>query len=160
MHRNAPGEIAGQFADAGFCRPLRLAFLWAYWAGYIDATAQYLRSEHHVKVFRARQQTHVGVLNGQYRFADDGFGPVEDEFVYGAEIDIDALDHAMREFDPDGIIVLSWRKHAYRQLMKRWAGKSVRIVCLDNQWRGHPGALLSRNELPYFFKQWGGRALR
>ncbi|WP_198026651.1 glycosyltransferase [Bradyrhizobium sp. ARR65] len=111
-------------------------------------------------VFRARQQGHVGILNDQYRFADDSFGPVEAELSYGAEIDVDALDRALRKFEPDGIIVLSWRRDAYRQLMKRWAGRAVRIVCLDSQWRGHLGALLSRRELPLLLKQWGGLALR
>jgi glycosyltransferase involved in cell wall biosynthesis len=160
MQRNAPAEVTGRSAHAGLCRPLRLAFLWAYWTGYIDATVQYLRSEHHVMIFRARQQAHVGSLNGQYRFAEESFGPVEAELTYGAEIDVDALDRALREFEPDGIIVLSWRRRAYRQLMKRWAGRAVRIVCLDSQWRGHLGALRSGREFPLLLKQWGGRALR
>jgi glycosyltransferase involved in cell wall biosynthesis len=160
MQRNAPAEVTGRSAHAGLCRPLRLAFLWAYWTGYIDATVQYLRSEHHVMVFRARQQAHVGSLNGQYRFAEESFGPVEAELTYGAEINVDALDRALREFEPDGIIVLSWRRRAYRQLMKRWAGRAVRIVCLDSQWRGHLGALRSGREFPLLLKQWGGRALR
>jgi glycosyltransferase involved in cell wall biosynthesis len=160
MHRNAAAAMTGRVAPAGFCRPLRLAFLWAYWTGYIDATVQYLRSEHHVMVFRARQQGHVGSLNGQYRFAEESFGPVEAELTYGAEIDVDALDHALHEFEPDGIIVLSWRRGAYRQLMKRWARKSVRIACLDSQWRGHLGALRSRRAFPLLLKQWGGWALR
>lgn len=160
MHRNATTEIAGRSAHASSCRPLRLAFLWAYWTSYIDATVQYLRSEHHVSVFRARQQGHVGILNDQYRFAEESFGPVEAELTFGAEIDVDALDHALREFEPDGIIVLSWRRRAYRQLMKRWAGRAVRIACLDSQWRGHLGALRSRREFPILLKQWGGRALR
>jgi glycosyltransferase involved in cell wall biosynthesis len=160
MHRNASAEIAGRFTHAGSCRPLRLAFLWAYWTGYIDATVQYLRSEHHVMVFRARQEGHVGSLHDQYRFAEERFGPVEAELTYGAEIDVDALDHALREFQPDGIIVLSWRRRAYRQLMKRWAGGAVRIACLDSQWRGHLGALRSRREFPLLLKQWGGWALR
>jgi len=121
---------------------------------------QYLRSEHHVMIFRARQQAHVGGLNGQYRFAEESFGPVEAELTYGAEIDVDALDRALREFEPDGIIVLSWRRRAYRQLMKRWAGRAVRIVCLDSQWRGHLGALRSRREFPLLLKQWGGWALQ
>ncbi|MEH2553626.1 glycosyltransferase involved in cell wall biosynthesis [Bradyrhizobium algeriense] len=158
--RNAVEDIAGRFAHDGSYRPLRLAFLWAYWTGYIDSTVQYIRSEHHVMVFRARQQGHVGTLNGQYRFSEESFGPVEAELTYGAEIDVDALDHALREFEPDGIIVLSWRRRAYRQLMKRWAGRAVRIVCLDSQWRGHLGALRSGSEFPLLLKQWGGRALR
>lgn len=160
MHGNPVLEIAGRLAHDGSCRPIRLAFLWAYWTGYIDATVQYLRSEHHVMVFRARQHGHVGSLNGQYRFAEESFGPVEAEFTYGAEIELDALDRALREFEPDGIIVLSWRRRAYRQLMKRWAGRAVRVVCLDSQWRGHFGALRSRRDFPLLLKQWGGRALR
>ena len=160
MQSNAAAVIAGRFAHAGSCRPLRIAFLWAYWTGYIDATVQYLRSEHHVMVFRARQRGYVGSLNDQYRFAEESFGPVEAELTYGDEIDVDALDHALREFEPDGIIVLSWRRRAFRQLMRRWAGRAARIVCLDSQWRGHPGALLSSREFPLLLKQWGGRALR
>jgi glycosyltransferase involved in cell wall biosynthesis len=159
MHRKDAAEIAGRFAHNG-CRPLRLAFLWAYWTGYIDATVQYLRSEHHVIVFRARQRGHVGSLKDQYRFAEESFGPVEAELTYGAEIDVDALDQALHEFEPDGIIVLSWRRPAYRELMKRWAGRAVRIVCFDSQWRGHLSALLSKREFPLFLKQLGGRALR
>jgi glycosyltransferase involved in cell wall biosynthesis len=160
MQRNAATEITGRFVHDGACRPLRIAFLWAYWTGYIDATVQYLRSEHHVMVFRARQQGHVGALNDQYRFAEESFGPVEAELTYGAEIDVDALDQALHEFEPDGIIVLSWRRRAYRELMKRWAGRAVRIACLDSQWRGHLSALLSRRELPLLLKQLGGWALR
>ncbi len=158
--RSAHFDDSGRFASAGSRRPLRLAFLWAYWTGYIDATVQYLRSDHHIQAFRARQQTHVGVLPGQYRFAEETFGPVEAEWIYGTELDVNALDQALREFDPDGIIVLSWRNPSYRRLMKRWAGRCVRIVCLDNQWRGRLRALRNRHGIPYFFKQWGGRALR
>jgi glycosyltransferase involved in cell wall biosynthesis len=160
MYRDAATRIAGQVAHTDFRRPLRLAFLWAYWTGYIDATVQYLRSEYHVTVFRARQQGHVGSLNDQYRFAEKSFGPVEAEFAYGDEIDVDALDHALGEFKPDGIIVLSWRRRAYRQLMKRWVGRTVRVACLDSQWRGDLGTLRSGREIPLLLKQWGGRALR
>jgi glycosyltransferase involved in cell wall biosynthesis len=160
MQRNAAAKIAGRFAHGGSRRPLRIAFLWAYWTGYIDATVQYLRSEHQVMVFRARQQGSVGSLNDQYRFAEESFGPVEAEFTYGAEIDVDALDQALHEFEPDGIIVLPWRLGAFRELMKRWAGRAVRIACLDSQWRGHLGSLLSKREFPLLLKQLGGRALQ
>lgn len=160
MHGNAAAEMMGRVAHAGLRRPLRLAFLWAYWTGYIDATVQYLRSEHHVMVFRARQLGHFGTLNDQYRFAEDHFGPVEAELTYGAEINIDALDQALREFEPDGIIVLTWRRGAYRQLLKRWTGKAVRIACLDSQWRGNLGSLRSSRSFPLFLKQWGGLAMR
>lgn len=160
MHKDAATETTDRIGHAGLCRPLRLAFLWAYWTGYIDATVQCLRSEHHVIVFRARQQGHLGSLNDQYRFAEESFGPVDAELTYGAEIDVDALDRALREFEPDGIIVLSWRRGAYRHLMKRWAGRAVRIACLDSQWRGHIRTLGSSRDFPLLLKQWGGRALR
>jgi glycosyltransferase involved in cell wall biosynthesis len=50
-------------------------------------------------------------------------------------------------FQPDILFVCSWNVGAYRRTARRWRGRALRIVMMDNQWLGTP-------------KQWAGRLAR
>jgi glycosyltransferase involved in cell wall biosynthesis len=45
-----------------------------------------------------------------------------------------ALESALREFNPDIILVVSWHHANYRHCLRQ-AKRSVRVLCMDNQWR-------------------------
>lgn len=50
--------------------------------------------------------------------------------------DFDNLDPALEQFNPDIILITSWHIPAYRQLAKKWRGRTVRVLAMDNQWNG------------------------
>jgi glycosyltransferase involved in cell wall biosynthesis len=41
-------------------------------------------------------------------------------------------------FEPTALLVNSWHIHPYRRLARSMAGRTVRVLCMDNQWRGTP----------------------
>jgi glycosyltransferase involved in cell wall biosynthesis len=56
------------------------------------------------------------------------------------------LEAALDDFDPDALLVMSWNVGAYRRAARRRRGRTLRILCMDNQWWGTA-------------KQWGGVAV-
>lgn len=49
-------------------------------------------------------------------------------------------------FEPDVLMVISWHIGAYRRIARRWRGRALRVLVMDNQWWGTA-------------KQWGGVAI-
>ncbi|MGI8792721.1 MAG: glycosyltransferase family 4 protein, partial [Acidimicrobiales bacterium] len=62
-------------------------------------------------------------------------------------VDDDVVARELEEFEPEILFVCSWNVGAYRRSARRWRGRALRIVMMDNQWMGTP-------------KQWGGRLAR
>jgi len=59
------------------------------------------------------------------------------EFSYGDNQKIKKeLLEKLAAFRPDAILVSSWHIPAYRFVLKKLAGGAVRILCMDNPWRG------------------------
>jgi len=56
------------------------------------------------------------------------------------------VEQVLDGFDPDALLVISWNYGAYRRIARRWRGRTLRVLCMDNQWWGTP-------------KQWGGVAV-
>lgn len=54
------------------------------------------------------------------------------------------LNEIVDDFDPDAILVHSWHVPPYRTVLKHRAGRSLRVLWMDNNWLGTP-------------KQWVGR---
>lgn len=62
-------------------------------------------------------------------------------------VDDDLVAGELEEFEPDILFVCSWNVGAYRRSARRWRGRALRVVMMDNQWLGTP-------------KQWAGRLAR
>ncbi|MFN2165672.1 MAG: glycosyltransferase family 4 protein, partial [Anaerolineae bacterium] len=52
----------------------------------------------------------------------------------------------LEDFRPDALLVVSWHYPFYRRALAAWRGRTTRVLCMDNQWRGTA-------------KQWLGRAI-
>jgi glycosyltransferase involved in cell wall biosynthesis len=52
--------------------------------------------------------------------------------------DLQALDQALEEFDPDAMLVISWHIGAYRKVSRRWRGRTLRILAMSNPWEARP----------------------
>jgi glycosyltransferase involved in cell wall biosynthesis len=122
---------------AGPGRQPRIAVLWDALSGYfhaeltalVDAGAQ-------VMVF------HRTALNDAPFAADRTMQKVEVQEWQEAP-DERLLVDILEEFRPDALLVISWHVGGYRRAARRWRGRALRILCMDNQWWGRP-------------KQWGG----
>jgi glycosyltransferase involved in cell wall biosynthesis len=56
------------------------------------------------------------------------------------------IEEVLSAFEPDVLLVISWNFGAYRRIARRWRERTLRVLCMDNQWWGTP-------------KQWGGVAV-
>jgi glycosyltransferase involved in cell wall biosynthesis len=50
--------------------------------------------------------------------------------------DADALEADLDAFDPHVLLVSSWHIHPYRRAARRRRGRTLRVLCMDNQWWG------------------------
>ncbi len=58
--------------------------------------------------------------------------------------------HSTRRVQPDVLLVCSWDVRAYRHVARRWRGRAIRIVYMDNQWLGSPRQYASLLVSPFF----------
>lgn len=77
----------------------------------------------------------------------------ERQLATGAEVlrwserpDEAAVRAAVEQFRPDALLVVSWDVGAYRRVARALRGRTLRLLVMDNPWRGTP-------------KQWAGRAV-
>ena len=117
----------------------RVAVLWARLSGYFHACLRALDDEADLLVVHKQGEPDApfdpGAVTAGLRTQDwGGDGP-----------DADALERLLADFEPDAIVVCSWNVAAYRQVCRTRQGRTLRIVAMDNQWRGTP-------------KQWAGVA--
>ncbi|HVV31197.1 MAG TPA: glycosyltransferase family 4 protein [Mycobacteriales bacterium] len=123
---------------------MRVAVLWSRLAGFWTASLQALDALDGVDVFVA------------YRASPNPWAPYGDEakqipgsgFGWIDPADQDEVLAAVEAFQPDALIVTSWHLAHYRHVLRAFAGRALRIVCMDNQWRGTPrqrlGSLTAR----------------
>jgi glycosyltransferase involved in cell wall biosynthesis len=52
--------------------------------------------------------------------------------------DPEVLDATVEALDPHALLVSSWHIGPYRQLARRWRGRTLRVLCMDNQWWATP----------------------
>jgi glycosyltransferase involved in cell wall biosynthesis len=120
---------------------LRVAILWQGMSGYAHSA------------FAALQARGVDVV--LFHSVEDENAPYDDQSVtrglratpwHGAP-DPDALETALDDFAPHALLVSSWHIDAYRRAARRRRGRTVRVLCMDNQWWATPkqrlGAALS-----------------
>lgn len=117
---------------------MRVAILWKQLSGYAGAT------------FRALAATGVDVLL-VYRSAQPD-APFDDGAVasglrghhWETAPDEERLRSEIEAFAPDALLVISWDVGGYRRLSRAMRGRTLRVLCMDNQWQGTA-------------KQWAGR---
>lgn len=110
---------------------MRIAILWQRLSGYFDACASTLAETPGTEVMMAWREA-----NGDAPFQLDPSAWNERGYHYPDRPDGDALLRQLEDFAPDVLLVNSWHVAAYRTALRRFAGRSLRVLCMDNQWHG------------------------
>jgi glycosyltransferase involved in cell wall biosynthesis len=109
----------------------RIAILWTQWSGYLEACYRALVAHENVQCFVCHQRP-----ASASPFDIERFSKKQNVLVYGEKPDGAALEMALSEFEPDLLVICSWHIAAYRQAARSWKAKSLRMLCMDNQWHG------------------------
>ncbi len=121
-----PGEPRGE--------QLRIAILWQAMAGYTRVC------------FSALSARGVDV-----RLVHEG-GDADAPFDHHAtsagldaiawDGDPDVVERTLADLDPHAVLVSSWHIHAFRRAVRRRRGRTLRVLCMDNQWWATPKQIL------------------
>jgi glycosyltransferase involved in cell wall biosynthesis len=111
----------------------RIAILWTRWSGYMEACYQELASRLSVETFICLQKEHDSAP-----FDPNCFSSKPNLLTYEERPNAMALRERLRLFEPNLLLICSWHIPEYRQVAKTFSssGKSVRVLGMDNQWRG------------------------
>jgi glycosyltransferase involved in cell wall biosynthesis len=127
----APGE-----------RP-RIAILWQGMAGYSHAAfAALSRLGADVVVFHS-------ALGANAPFEESAVTAGLGAHGWDGEPDARELDAVLDELDPHAMLVSSWHIGPYRRAARRRRGRTLRVLCMDNQWWARPKQLLGVATSPF-----------
>jgi len=119
---------------------MKIAFLQSGMTGYQDAC---------LRALRARGNEILNIFPTAYENANFDAESFRD---YGRALhwpqdkpSAEWVQAAVDEFDPDAILMVSWRNPAYRKVMAQMRGRALRIMFSSNIWEGT-------------YRQWLGRA--
>ncbi len=116
--------------------PVRIAILWQRLSGYSHAAF-----------------TALGALGADvvvHHLAGEAHAPFDEAAItqglrtraWSGVPDPDEVEAAIAEFDPHALLVSSWHISAYRRAARRRRGRSLRVLCMDNQWWATPKQVL------------------
>ena len=111
---------------------IKIAVLWYTLTGYMNGALQALAGQPGVELFVA---DHAGE-GKQAPFADKMFAWMTNRYKFAQNPDESELLKRLEGFQPDVILVASWRTPAYRKACVHFKGRAVRVVGMDNQWEG------------------------
>ena len=129
----------------------RVAVLWSHLSGYLDASLRECRRrdiELLVSWFRADRQ--APFTDAQFEWLrSDGRGL---EWQGSGHIDRDRLVEVLESFSPEVLLVSGWNHPSYRYAARRFQGRAVRLLCMDNPWEGRPRQWLGRAVAPWYVR--------
>jgi glycosyltransferase involved in cell wall biosynthesis len=125
-----------QAAESQRDERVRVAILWQTMAGYTRTAFTRLRD----------RGADVRLLHQ----AGDAGAPFDEASVtdglsataWRGAPDADFVEGALDAFDPHAVLVSSWHINAYRRAARRRRGRTLRVLCMDNQWWARPKQLL------------------
>jgi len=109
----------------------RIAILWTHWSGYMEACYQALRRQAGEEPFVCFEAS-----DSSAPFDPDGFSQKLRFLVYKAPPNERTLIDTLESFGPDLILICSWHITAYRAVARKFHGRAIRVLGMDNQWLG------------------------
>ena len=118
-------------------RPPRIAVLWDSLSGYVHAELTALRDTGAELLLFHR------TVRDEAPFNQEAVTRAIDARAWSVAPDEAELNAALDSFEPDAVMVISWNNGVYRRAARRLRGRTLRILCMSNQWSAR-------------LKQWGG----
>src|ERR671916_951746 len=108
----------------------RIAVLWTQMSGYVHAQLDALTERGVEVVLFHRERSTVAP------FETPGGGARPTAYEWSEAPDEEQVEAVLRKFDPDAVLVNSWHLRPYRRAARRLHGRTLRVLCMDNQWWG------------------------
>ena len=116
---------------------LRVAYLQKAPSGHIVACLQALIDSNEIELFLNLPRRSVNAPFEEV--APRGAAVVRPDVGLGEDAGLLA---AVREFNPDILVIVGWEVPAFRKCARSLRGQCLRVVCLDNQWNRTPRQIL------------------
>lgn len=110
---------------------MRVAVLWTRLSGYLNACLRELATRPGVELLVAHE-----AVRQDAPFDDSQFSWMTSRIEYAPRPDRHALLEQTRRFAPEVLLVSSWHIAEFRYVLERFRPRPVRVLCMDNQWRG------------------------
>lgn len=110
---------------------MKVAVLWTGLSGYLNACLKELASREGVELFVCHQ-----ALSEDAPFDENQFKWILNRFQWERPGDLQALGPRLQEFAPEILVIAGWHVPVYRKLARAYAGKSWRVMVMDNPWTG------------------------
>ena len=110
---------------------MKIAVLWITLTGYLNSCLRELAAHPDVELFVAHAPT-----DSDAPFDEQPYAWISRRLAWHTESELKALGPRLEEFNPDVILFAGWAVPAYRELAKTWRGRALRIMTMDNCWRG------------------------
>jgi len=110
---------------------MRIATLWTHLSGYLNACLRELARIEGVELFVAHM-----TRSEDAPFEENQFSWLASRYGYDRSPDKKTLLSRLTEFQPEVLLVSSWHISAYRFVLRKLRGKAIRVLAMDNQWRG------------------------
>jgi glycosyltransferase involved in cell wall biosynthesis len=123
---------------------MKLAVLWPELSGYLNACLKAARDQgcDLFVAYRKPQDTAP--------FDPAVFAWIPATYPYDTAPDAHDLAARLDAFAPDAVLVSSWNIAPYRRVARRFRGRAVRILSMDNAWRGTLKQWLGVGAAPLF----------
>jgi glycosyltransferase involved in cell wall biosynthesis len=129
----------------------RMAVLWSHLSGYLNASLRECARrdvELLVSWFRAAAEAPFAAEQFAWLRADGrGFEWNGTDAIDGA-----VLAARIADFAPQMLLVSGWNHAGYRLVARRMAGKTTRILCMDNPWEEGARQWLGRAVAPWYVR--------
>lgn len=134
---------------------MRIAFLGNGMTGYLDAQYRALHALGHdlLVVQPGTPEVAVGAMRDT-AFGDLGVGEYAEHVAWTQEPTRTELVERVRRFGPDAVVMTAWNfSDAYRAVMRDVPPGVVRVLVMDNLWRGAPRQWLGRAVSRWYVKR-------
>lgn len=126
---------------------VRIAFLWTGLSGYMNSCLKELSTRDGVELFVSHE-----VPRSEAPFEETQFSWISNRIEWQSQSDLDSLEDKLREFDPQIIVLPSWHIRVYRRVARAFARRCLRIMVMDNPWRGSLKQRLGTLVAPWYVR--------
>jgi glycosyltransferase involved in cell wall biosynthesis len=110
---------------------MKIAILWTRLSGYMNACLKVLAQNSNVDILVVHQAP-----SKDAPFKEDDFFWISHRYGWDRHPSEPDLIKKLEEFKPDVVLVSSWHIRGYRAALRSLPKGVVRVLCMDNLWRG------------------------